>query len=83
MKEEKVLSGYILSIVALVFAFVTPIAGLVLGIVGLIQTNKEKNPMAKKGKVMSIIAICVSIILLVIALLITLGIISFPSVATY
>ena len=83
MKEGKVLSGYILSIAALVFAVVTPIAGLVLGIVGLVQTNKEKSPMAKKGKVMSIIAIIVSAILLVMVLLITLQVITLPSVPTY
>ncbi|MCK5624748.1 DUF4190 domain-containing protein [Candidatus Pacearchaeota archaeon] len=83
MKEGKVLSGYILSIVALVFSFVSPIAGLVLGIVGLSQTNKEKSAMAKKGKIMSIIAICISIIFLVITLLIALGIIGLPNVPTY
>ena len=75
MKEGKILSGYILSIVALVFAFISPFAGLVFGIIGLCQTNKAKDNMSKKGKLMSIIAICASVVFIILTILISLQII--------
>ncbi len=80
MKEAKVLSGYILSIVAVVFSFISPVAGLILGIVSLVQTNKQKGQLAKKGKVLSIIAICVSIVFIILALLISFEVITLPNI---
>ena len=59
------LSGYVIGIVALVLAFFSPFAGLVLGIIGLVQSSKQKNELSKKGKIFSIIAIIVSVILIV------------------
>ncbi len=83
MKEAKVLVGYILSIVAIVFSFISPFAGLVLGIIGFVQTNKQKGPYAKKGKILSIVAICISVVFIIIAVLMAAGIISLPTIPTY
>lgn len=58
------LSGYVIGIVALVLAFFTPFAGLIFGIIGLVQSSKQKNDLSKKGKIFSIIAIIVSVILI-------------------
>jgi Na+-driven multidrug efflux pump len=80
MQEVKSLSGYILSIVAIVFAFFSPVPGLVLGIISLIMCNKHKNKVSHYGKIVSIIAICVSVIFIAIALLISFGVINLPNI---
>jgi len=80
MQEVKSLSGYIISIVALVFAFFSPVPGLVLGIISLIMCTKNKNKVSHYGKIMSIAAIIVSIIFIVIALLISFGVINLPNI---
>jgi membrane-bound ClpP family serine protease len=80
MQEIKSLSGYILSIVALVFAFFSPVPGLVLGIISLVMCTKNKNKLSNKGKIMSLVAIGVSIIFIIIAALISFGVISLPNI---
>jgi len=47
--------SYILGILSIVFAFFSPFAGLVLGIIGLIQSNKLKLKKAKKLNIIGII----------------------------
>jgi Na+-driven multidrug efflux pump len=80
MEEIKSLTGYILSIVALVFAFFSPVPGLVLGIISLVMSTKHKNKVSQKGKIMSIFAIIISIIFIIIALLISFGVITLPNI---
>jgi hypothetical protein len=80
MQEVKSLSGYILSIVALVFAFFSPVPGLVLGIISLIMCTKHKNKVSSQGKIFAIVAIGISIIFIIIALLISFGVISLPNI---
>ena len=80
MQEIKSLSGYILSIVALVFAFFSPVPGLVLGIISLVMSTKHKNKVSEKGKIMAIVAICVSIVFIIIALLISFNVINLPNI---
>jgi len=59
------LIAYILGIVAIVEAFVSPVAGLVLSIIGLVFSNKENNQYSERGKKLNIIALIVSIVVLV------------------
>lgn len=62
--KDSSMVGYILGIVALVLAFFSPFPGFVLGIIGLVQSKRKKNPLSKKGKILNIIAIIVSVILI-------------------
>jgi len=61
--------SYVLGILSIVFAFVSPLAGLVLGIIGLVQSNKYKLGRSKKlniiGIILSIIFIIISIIAII------------------
>ncbi len=71
-EEIKTLSAYVLSIVALVLAFFNPVPGLILGIVSLVQSLKQKNKVSQKAKIMSILAIIISIVFIIAALIISL-----------
>ncbi len=62
----------VLAILALIFAFIMPIVGLILGIIALIQINKNPNI---KGKGISIAAIIISVAwVLLLGLIIMIGI---------
>lgn len=71
-EEIRTLSAYILSIVALVLAFFNPVPGLILGIIGLVQSVKHKNKVSHKAKIMSIVAIIISVLFIIAALIISL-----------
>jgi hypothetical protein len=67
-KSDKIdfgLAGYILGIVSLVLTLFQPIAAVVLGIIGLIISGKEKTEMGKRGKKYNIIAIIVGVIVFI------------------
>lgn len=65
-KIEMASVSYTLGILSIVMAFFTPLAGLVFGIVGLVQANKQKSEKAKK---LNIIGIILSSILFIISIL--------------
>jgi L-cystine uptake protein TcyP (sodium:dicarboxylate symporter family) len=83
MEEIKSISGYILGIVSLVLSFFNPVPGIILGIVGLVQSSSQKDKLSKKGKILNISAIAISLIMIVFALLVSLGIINFPKIPEY
>ena len=60
--------SYVLGILSIVFAFVSPLAGLILGIIGLTQSKKQGVSRAKKlntiGIILSVIFLIISIIAL-------------------
>lgn len=58
--------SYTLGLISLVLAFFQPFPGLILGIIGLVQSKKEKTELSKLGGKLSIGAIIVSIIVLAI-----------------
>ncbi len=58
------LISYVLGIVAIVEAFVSPFAGLILSIIGLVFSKKENSEFSYKGKRLNIIALIVSIVVL-------------------
>jgi len=60
--------SYILGIVSLVLAFFVPLAGVTLGIVGLVQNKKEKGEFAKKAKKFNILGIVVGALLYLVSL---------------
>jgi len=69
MSEQKGDYGivsYILGIASIVFAFVSPLAGLAFGIIGLVHGRKSKNPSAGRGKKLSTIGIIISAIMLIV-----------------
>ena len=68
-KEVHAIASYIFGITSIVLAFFTPMAGVVLGIIGIVQSKKEKSELSKKGKKLSIIGLVLSIILLIISLI--------------
>jgi len=57
--------AYVLGVLSIVFAFFQPVAGLILGIIGLVQSQKHKSPRAKR---LSIVGIILSIIFFIISL---------------
>ncbi len=61
--------AYVLGILSIVFAFFSPIAGLILGIIGFVQSNRNKVERARKlnviGMVLSAILLVISIIFLI------------------
>ena len=73
MTKEGVYSttSYILGILSIVLAFFQPIQGLVIGIVGLIQSKKEKTDLSKNAKKLNTWGIILSIIMLAIVISLT------------
>ena len=47
--------SYVLGILSIVFAFFSPFAGLIFGIIGLIQSNKLKFQKAKRFNIIGIV----------------------------
>lgn len=62
-KEDHGHVAYILGIVSIVLAFFTPVAGLILGIIGLIHGKKSNSVLAEKGRKLSKVGIVVGIII--------------------
>ncbi len=62
-------SSTLLGLLSLLLSIALPFQGFVLGIIGLVfankQKNKQSNSWAKAGKILSIIGIVVSVILLI------------------
>lgn len=71
-KEGKDLVSYTLGIISIALAFFTPLAGLVLGIIGFVQSKKEKSDLSRRGRKLSLIGIVLSVILFIVSLIITL-----------
>jgi len=59
--------SYTMGIVSIVFAFFSPLAGFVFGIVGLTLSKKQNTSVSKKAKKLNIIGIILSVILLLIS----------------
>ena len=74
-KIDLITVSYILGILSIVFAFFRADAGLVLGIIGLIQASKQKSTRAKKLNVIGIVLSAIFVIINLIALI-------FPSIIT-
>ena len=64
------LTSYIFGVVSIVTAFFTPLLGLVFGIIGLVQSNKEKTKVSKSARKLNIIGIIVSVVLFTITIIV-------------
>ncbi len=77
-------TSYILGIVSIVTALFTPLLGLVFGIIGLVQSTKQKTNISRLSKKLNIIGIVASAIIFAVTLIILLksgaGLPSLPSV---
>ena len=65
-KVDIVTVSYVLGILSIVFTFVSPVAGLILGLVGLSQSKKHRVAETKK---LNIIGIVLSVIFLIISII--------------
>ncbi|GIU68618.1 MAG: hypothetical protein KatS3mg001_468 [Candidatus Pacearchaeota archaeon] len=64
-KIDRVSVAYILGILSIVFAFISPLAGIIIAIIGIVQSNKGD---AKKVRNLNIIGLVLSIIIFVLSL---------------
>jgi len=64
--------SYVLGILSIVFAFFSPFAGLILGIIGLVQSKKLNLQKAKRFNIIGIILSAIFSILQVILQILTL-----------
>ena len=62
-------ASYILGIISIVLAVISPPSGLILGIIGLTFSKKEKSEVARRGEKFSKIAIIISVIFFALSLL--------------
>ncbi len=67
-KIDIVSVSYALGIISIVFAFFNPLAGLVVGIIGLTQSKRNKSTKAKRLNIIGIILGVIFFILSLIAL---------------
>ena len=72
-------TSYIFGIVSIVMALFTPLLGLVFGIIGLIQSGKQKTNISKLSKKLNIIGIVLSVIIFGISLFLLLKGVTLPS----
>jgi hypothetical protein len=68
---DKVLVAYILGILSIVQAFFVPLAGLVLGIIGLVFVKKEKSSLAIKSQKLNTVGIVISAVFFVAQIVLT------------
>jgi uncharacterized membrane protein len=64
------LVSYIIGIVAIVEAFVSPFGGIILSIVGLVMIKKEDSELSIRGKKLNIVALVLGIIFLALTIVI-------------
>lgn len=65
------LTSYILGIVSIVTGVLaSPLLGLAFGIIGLVQSNKQKTKVSKSAKTLNIIGIIASVVIFAITLFI-------------
>jgi hypothetical protein len=68
-KEEIYNPGYTLGIVSIIMAIVSPVAGIIFGIVGLIYSKKSIYPKAKVSRTLNIIGIILGLFLFIISII--------------
>lgn len=71
-KEESnnlTIVAYVMGILSIVFSFFTPLASIVLGLIGLIQVRGTKNELSKKAKIFNIIGLILGFLMFITNLL--------------
>lgn len=72
-------TSYIFGIISIVMALFTPLLGLVFGIIGLIQSFRQKTNISSLAKKLNIIGIVLSVIVFAVGLFFLLKGITLPS----
>jgi len=72
-------TSYIFGIVSIVMALFTPLLGLVFGIIGLVQSSKQKTEISRLAKKLNIIGIILSVIVFGVGLFFLLKGVALPS----
>ena len=67
-KEEFSVVSYTLGIISIVLAFFLPLGGFVFGVVGFIQSKKQKTLLFKKAKKLNMIGMILSLVLFIISI---------------
>ncbi|MDP2672682.1 MAG: DUF4190 domain-containing protein [Nanoarchaeota archaeon] len=62
------LTSYVFGIFSIVMAFFSPLIGLVLGIIGLVQSRKQKTTLSNLSKKLNIFGIVISVVLFAVSL---------------
>lgn len=70
-KSDSALVSYVLGIVSIVMAFFQPLAGIILGIIGIKQSSRGDGDLAKRGRKLSKIGIWIGVIIFVLILAFT------------
>ena len=72
-------TSYIFGVVSIVMALFTPLIGAVFGIIGLIQSMKQKTNISRLSKKLNIIGIVLSVIVFGVSLFFLLKGVTLPS----
>jgi len=67
--DGRAVVGYTLGILGIIFALISPFAGIVISIVGLFQSLKEKNELGRKAKILNIIGLILGVIVFALTIL--------------
>ena len=70
-KDPFGLISYIVGIVAIVESFISPLAGMILAIVGIVLSKREISDLSRKGRRLNIIALIIGLVILILTLVLT------------
>lgn len=71
VEKNSSLVSYVFGIISIVMAFFNSPAGLVFGIIGLIQGKKQKTELSEKAKKLNIVGIVLSVVMLIASVIAT------------
>ena len=86
VKQDLGSINYLIGVLSIAFALISPFAGLIVGIIGFNQSKKEKTELSLKAKKLNLIGIILGAILTVVSIALTIyltlqggNILSFPT----
>jgi len=68
-KQDLTSNAYTLGILSIVLAFFQPLAGLIIGIVGVSFCKKQTSPLAKKARKLNTIGIVLGTIIFIVSII--------------
>lgn len=81
--KGKATAALVLGIVSVVFAFLSPIVGLICGIIAIVMSNKARNEgyiggAQKAGKILGIVGLVICIIMFVLGIVVGVALVTSP-----
>ena len=72
-KKDSDVVAYVLGIVSIVMAFLSSfgLGGIIFGIIGLVQSKKQKTDLSKRARKLNIIGLVIGIILFIVSIVVT------------